>query len=87
MGGVYEVLEFICKFPHLDDLSLTLPSPHCVGVLPELSMENSPPLQGMLVLRGWGSTTARFLLEIPGGLHFRSIDAGGGDFGRPFVLS
>ena len=25
MGGVYEVLEFICKFPHLDDLSLTLP--------------------------------------------------------------
>jgi len=26
-GGVYELLEFICKFPHLDNLSLTLSSP------------------------------------------------------------
>ena len=79
MGGVHEVLEFICKFPHLDDLSLTLSSSHCAGVPPELSVEHSPPLKGTMVLRGWGSTTARFLLEIPGGLHFRSIDAGGMD--------
>jgi len=42
-------------------------------------MENSPPLEGTLVLRGCGSTTTRFLLEIPGGLHFRSIDASGVD--------
>ena len=32
-----------------------------------------------MVLRGWASAPARFLLEIPGGLHFRSIDAGGVD--------
>ena len=79
VGGNHEVLEFICKFPCLDDLSLTLSSSYCVDVPPRLSTEHSPPLKGKLILRGWGSTPARFLLGIPGGLHFRSIDAGGVD--------
>jgi len=79
VGGVHEVLEFICKFPHLEDLSLTLPSSYCVDDSPKLSGERSPPLKGTLVLRGCMSAPARFLLEIPGGLHFRSIDAGGVD--------
>jgi len=79
MGDAHEVLGFICKFPHLDDLSLTLPSSHCIPVPPESSVGYSPPLGGALLLGGRESTTARFLLEIPGGLHFRSIDAGGVD--------
>ena len=78
-GDVHEVLEFICKFPHLDDLSLTLSSAHCVDVPPKLLVEHSPPLKGTLVLRGWVSVPARFLMEIPGGLHFRTVDAGGVD--------
>ncbi|KAF9650490.1 hypothetical protein BDM02DRAFT_3111993 [Thelephora ganbajun] len=79
VGDVHEVLEFICKFPRLDDLSLTLCLSHCAGVPPRPCMECSPPLKGKLILRGWGSASARFLLEIPGGLHFRSVDAGGVD--------
>ena len=79
VGGVHEVLELICKFPHLDDLSLTLSSPHCANVPPEWPVAHSPPLKGTLVLRGWMSAPVRFLLEIPGGLHFRSIDVGGVD--------
>lgn len=79
VGGVHELLEFICKFPHLDDLSLTLSSAHSTGVPPRLYMEHSPPLRGKLILRGGESTSSRFLLEIPGGIHFHSIDAGGID--------
>jgi len=70
-----EVLEFICMFPHLDDLSLILSSYYCVGVPPSLSVERSPPLRGTLVLEGQVSIPARFLLGNPGGLHFRSINA------------
>ena len=79
MGDASEVLKFICNFPQLDDLSLTLHSSYHVEVPPGLSMEHSPPLKGTLVLRGSVSTPVRFLLEIPGGLHFRSIDANGVD--------
>ena len=76
-GGIYEVLEFICKFPHLDDLSITLSSSHCIDIPSRFSMEHSPPLRGTLLLRGWSSIPAQFLLKIPRGLHFRSINAGG----------
>ena len=79
MGDVHEVLELICKFPNLDDLSLTLQSSHDVDVPRGLSVDHSPSLKGKLILRGSVSAPARFLLEIPGGLHFRSIDAGGVD--------
>ena len=79
VGGIHEVQEFMCKFPHLDDLSLTLRSCNWADVPPRLSTEHPPPLRGKLVLRGWGTIPTRFLLEIPGGLRFRSIDAGGMD--------
>lgn len=79
VGGIHEVAEFIYKFPHLDDLSLTLSSCHWAETPPRPPMKHSPPLRGKLILRGWGTISARFLLEIPGGLHFRSIDAGGVD--------
>jgi len=77
VGDIHEVLEFIWKFPHLDDLSLTLCSCRWVDIPPRLSEENSPSLKGKLILRGSGTTSTRFLLEVPGGLHFRCIDAGG----------
>ena len=85
--GVHEVVEFVCMFPHLDNLSLpeplfnslTEPSFNFVDVPPRSSVERSPPLRGSLVLRGWVSSHSRFLLKIPGGLHFRSISAGGAE--------
>ena len=77
MGGAREVLEFVCEFPRLDDLSLTQPSFNFADVPPRLSVEDSPPLKGALVLGGRLSTPARFLLGIPGGLHFRCVDVGG----------
>ena len=40
-------------------------------------MEDSPPLNGTLVLGGRAPTPARFLLGIPGGLHFRRVYVGG----------
>ena len=80
-GGPHEVLKFICKFPHLDDLSLILSAPRHGGVdVPPRSAvecEHSPPLRGTLALKGWASVFARFLLKIPGGLHFRSINISG----------
>ena len=81
MGGLHAVLEFICKFPHLDNLSLTLSASYCTDIRPppRLSVEHSPPLRGTLVLRGWASVFVRFLLKIPGGLHLRSINVGGVD--------
>lgn len=75
-GGVHDALRFICNFPHLDDLYL--PSPLIYRVVPaKLSAKYSPPLRGVLVLEGWISTPIRFrfLLKIPGGLHFRAIHA------------
>ena len=79
MGSAHELLEFVCKFSRLDDLSFTSSSSHRVGVHPRLSLEHSPPLRGTLVLRGLASIPVQFLLKIPGGLHFRSIIAGGVD--------
>ena len=79
MGGVHEVLEFICKFPHLDNLSFSPSASHYVEVPPRVSVDDSPPLRGKLVLRGWASIPARFLLKIPGGLHFRLVNLGGVD--------
>ena len=84
-AGTHEILEFVCKFPHLDDLSLTLSSAHSVKVPPKLLVKNSPPLKGTLVLRGW-VVPAWFLLGIPGGLHFRSIDVGGVDKAKLGVI-
>ena len=75
-GSIQDVLEFVCKFPYLDDLSLASSLYHSVDVRPILSVEHSPPLRGTLDLRGWTPTPpAWFLLEIPGGLHFRAIYA------------
>ena len=67
----------MCKFPHLDDLPLTLFSCNWVDVPPRSSVENPPSLRGKVVLRGWGTILIRFLVEIPGGVHLRSIDADG----------
>ena len=81
MGDVHEVLEFICKFPHLDNLSLALYASLSTDVRPppRLSVEHSPPLRGTLVLRGGASVFVRFLLKIHGGLHFQSVNVGGVD--------
>ena len=79
VGAIHEVQEFIHKFPYLDDLSLTLSSCHSADVPAKLPAGPSPPLKGKLILRGSGEVPVRFLLEIPGGIHFLSIDVSGVD--------
>jgi len=79
MGDVHEVLEFVCGFPHLDDLSLVQAVPYCVNGPPRSCVEHAPSLRGRLAIRGWASTPAQLLLKVPGGLHFRSINATGVD--------
>lgn len=82
-GGDHEVLEFVCKFPHLDNLILGPSSSYRVDVPPKSSVERSPPLRGTLVFMEWRSSPpAQFLLMIPGGLHFRSIHATGAGKGE-----
>ena len=76
IGNTQDVLEFVCRFPHLEDLSLTLSSTRFVDTPLMFPLDHSPPLKGTLILRGTAMVPARFLLEMPGGLHFRSVDVG-----------
>ena len=79
VGAIQEVQEFIRRFPHLDDLSLTLSFCHSTNIPAKSPVGPSPPLKGNMILRGSEKVPPRFLLEIPGGIHFRSIDVSGVD--------
>jgi len=76
-----QLLEFACRFPHLDDLKLVNPC----GPGDSLRLVDAPsgskgprpqrplPFGGHLVLRG-GSSLVQCLLDLPGGIRFRSIE-------------
>ena len=73
-------MEFICRFPHLDDLELISPrSSHSLELDAPPGSEGPQPQQplpfgGHLVLEGVGPL-AQCLLDLPGGIRFRSIEA------------
>ena len=74
VGNTQEVVEFTSKFPHLKFLTLTPPPPCHLGDTPPRSpTKRSFLTSGRLTLTG--SASARFMLEIPGGLHCRTINA------------
>jgi len=77
-GNPYQLMEFVCRFPHLDDLALIDPYNLYGWRLADAPPGPRPqqPLSfgGRLVLKG-GSHFARFLLDLPGGIHFHSIEA------------
>jgi len=78
----HQLIEFACRFPHLDDLELINPCGLEYGMgLPDAPQgsegpqpEQPLPLGGHLVLRG-GAPLVQCLLDLPGGVRFRSIEA------------
>jgi len=80
--NAHRLMEFVCQFPHLDDLALINPCgpryepglavapPGSKGPQPEQPL----PFGGRLVLDGFGSLV-RSLLDLPGGIRFHSIEA------------
>ena len=79
--NAHQLIEFICRFPHLDDLALTNPcglgdtrfasaSPGSAVPGPQQAL----PLRGHLGLTGTGPLV-QCLLDLPGGIRFHSIEA------------
>jgi len=76
-----QLMEFVCRFPSLDNLELINPRglgnsgfagapPKSAGPQPQQPL----PFGGQLVLTGTGPLI-QCLLDLPGGIRFRSIDA------------
>jgi len=86
-----QLMEFICRFPYLDDLALD-----CLNLDGSPSTDaplgsEGPRLQQHLSLRddlvlGATTTIAQSLSNIPGGIHFRSIEVESGQKGLPELL-
>ena len=79
--NAHQLMEFICRFPHLDDLALATPRglgrSEFVGAPPgsEGPQPQRPlPFGGHLVLDRVGPFV-QCLLDLPGGIRFRSIEA------------
>jgi len=77
--NAHQLIEFICRFPHLDDLALINPcgsgGSAFVGTPPWLEgprPQRRLPLTCHLVLNGTDSL-AQCLLDLPGGICFRSV--------------
>ena len=74
---INQVTEFIYRFPHLDDLDLTLHDAMDDGHAPPRSMwlrlRQPLPLRGHLHLSG-PPHVVQWLVDLPGGIRFRSIN-------------
>jgi hypothetical protein len=81
-GHTRDILDFICRFPHLEDLSLKVsfedPKDWRVWKSESLHVvKNMPPFRGRLMLRGIterSSYLLQQLISLPGKRRFRSID-------------
>ena len=80
--NAHQLMEFVCRFPHLDDLALINPRDLDDSGYPETPPGSEGPrpqrpfpFEGHLDLSGMGSLV-RCLLDLPGGIRFRSIEAG-----------
>ena len=81
-GDTRDILDFVCRFPHLDDLGLRMPIGdfHGQGTWKSESLpvvENMPPFRGALKLRwvtGWCSYLPLQLFSLPGKRRFRFLD-------------
>ena len=72
-----QLIEFICRFPHLDDLELIHAfGPDGSGLARVTTRPEGPRRQQPLPFRGdFVLPMIRCLLELPGGIRFRSIEA------------
>jgi len=75
---VHQVMEFICRFPHLDDLAFTHSHHGELAGSPPGPGRPRPrqplPFRGHLDL-GAPLHLVQYLVDLPGGVHFRSIKA------------
>ena len=79
--NAHKLMEFVCRFPHLDDLELTDPCgpkhEHGLAVAPGSKgpqPQQPLPFGGRLVLQGFGPLV-QSLLDLPGGIRFHTIEA------------
>ena len=83
VGDTRNITDFICRFPHLDDLTLNTVQfvfppdgrPWRSATLP--IVKNVPPFRGRLKLigvTGWSGYLLQQLISLPGKRSFRSID-------------
>ena len=77
-GDTRDILDFICRFPHLDDLTFkstsASPSYRNLGTFPVV--DTTPPFRGSLKLSGITERSRGLLqqlVSLPGECHFRSI--------------
>ena len=81
-GDTRDILDFVCRFPHLDDLTFSMASGHFAGSdtwrsrsLPVV--KRVPPFRGRLKLNGisgWRNHLLFQLISLPGKRRFRFID-------------
>lgn len=79
-GDTRDILDFICRFPNLDDLTFKMVSGdsrdwRTSGPLPVVN--KMPPFRGRLKLCGIDERCGRMiqqLISLPGKCHFRSVD-------------
>lgn len=79
-GVTRDILDFVCRFPHLDDLALKMSTSATPGDwrsdgLPLINC--MPPFRGRLKLSGiteWRGYLLHQLISLPGKRRFRSID-------------
>ena len=80
-GDTRDILDFACRFPHLDDLSFKIEETFLdSGTWKSESLpvvESVPPFRGRLRLDGivgWRGHLVQQLTSLPGKRHFRSIE-------------
>ena len=73
---VAEILDLVCSFPLLNDLSMNSMSPDS-NIGRWIPPATSPKLGGSLRLCEWDRSIAQGLLYFPDGLHFSKVSLGG----------
>jgi len=95
-GDTRDILNFVCRFPHLDDLTLKMTEYTVPSDLGAWSLGTSPivkivpPFRGRLKLSGiveWRGHLLQHLISLPGKRRFRFIDFRGCESkaGQPII--
>ena len=79
-GDTRDILDFVCRFPHLDDLTFKIEETFCDSRTWESEslpiVKKVPPFRGRLKLDrivGWRGHLVQQLISLPGKRRFRSI--------------
>ena len=87
-GDTRDIMDFICRFPHLDDLTLRMTSEAWMSPPSSPVVKNMPPFRGRLKLHWFVDLHGymlRQLISLPGKRRFRSLDFRGIEMGQPVI--